>query len=54
MTEEIDFVIKRHTEKLAQTFTTLRPYEYQLFDILQLRTVKVYTIGVNHFDCQKP
>jgi len=51
LTEEVDFVIKL-TEKLAQTFTTLRPYEYQLFDILQLRTVKVYTIGVNHFDCQ--
>ncbi len=49
--DEIDFTIGL-TGKLAQTFTTLRPYEYQLWEILQLRTVKVYTNGVNHFDCQ--
>ena len=33
LTEEIDFVIKQ-SENFAQTFTTLRPYDYKLFDML--------------------
>lgn len=38
--------------KLSLSFKTLHPYDYQLFEIMQLRLVKIYTLGINNFDCQ--
>jgi cytochrome c peroxidase len=49
---EIDFTLKI-TRSLALSFKTLNPYEYQLFDVLQLRLVKLYALGINNFDCQE-
>lgn len=48
---EIDLLVKLSTS-LSFTFKTLNPYEYQLYDIMQMRLVKLYTLGVNNFDCQ--
>lgn len=48
---EIDLLVKLSIS-LSYTFKTLNPYEYQLFDVMQMRLVKLYALGVNNFDCQ--
>ncbi len=48
---ELKLLIKL-SNSLSYSFKTLGPYEYQLFDVLQMRLVKLYALGVNNFDCQ--
>ena len=38
-------------KSVSLSFKTIHPYEYQVFDAVQLQVVRIYTLGVTHYDC---
>ncbi len=45
--------MKTVLNSVAKSFTSIHPYDYQVFDALQLQLVRMYTLGTVHYDCPR-